>query len=386
MLEFHGFKSYVSQHGFQRGDQLLQLVGNTLSAPAELLRRVPADRPPQCYRINGSTFAITAMGITDFEAQLLGSAICKALQLALAEHQFTPVPSFNCGGAWFEGRYAMGRLLAAADLTMVEARARGAGEFALRIVREGADDSRGSQHWKHLIVEALAHDKFALLAQPVITLADNRRIQLEVVGRMQNEQGELITAAQFMPMAIRHDLVAEIDIKLLERLVITMRNDATLTGDIAVNLSVRSIRDPQFVEWLIGRLAALPAIARRLVFELAEFAVAHDLKAVGEFVARLRQTGARFAVDNFGLHRLAFDYLQNLKPDYVKLNMVLLGDLVNNREHQLFISSIVQITRPLDVMTIANGVESAELLPLLTKLGVGAYQGYVTGPQTRIDR
>ena len=88
MLEFHGFKAYVGKHGFKRGDELLQLVGETLRAPNALMRRAADDKPLQLARINGSTFAVTAMGITDFEAQLLGSDICKALQLALAEHKF----------------------------------------------------------------------------------------------------------------------------------------------------------------------------------------------------------------------------------------------------------------------------------------------------------
>lgn len=103
-------------------------------------------------------------------------------------------------------------------------------------------------------------------------------------------------------------------------------------------------------------------------------------------MARLCLTGARFAVDNFGLHRLAFAYLQDLKPDYIKLNIALIGDLANKREDQFFISSIVKITQCLGVMTIANGVESNDLLPLLKSLGVEGYQGYVTGALARIDR
>ena len=106
---------------------------------------------------------------------------------------------------------------------------------------------------------------------------------------------------------------------------------------------------------------------------------------VANFVARPRQTGARFAIDNFGLHRQAFDYLQKLQPDYIKLNAALIGDLAHDLENQLFISSVAKICRALDVMSVVNGAETGDLLPMLKNLGVDGYRGYASARPVRID-
>lgn len=382
MIELSDFKQFNDKHGFKRGDELLQQLGKALAGFRQdgqdgihLLRS----------RINGATFAMAAFGLSRDAAQQLGNDLCAAIGLALVEQNTAPAPTFNCGGTYFEKQHAMSSLLAAADMAMAQARTKGANSFVLLAADHMAEDEKGSQYWHRLILDAIAGDRFALLAQPVTRLDDNHRFQLEVVGRLVNEQGELIAAAQFMPMAIRHDLAAAIDMKLIERTLATLRNDPDLEADVAINLSARSINDSAFCGWLMSTLDAAPGLARRLIFEVAEFGVTQDLPAVSAFVARLRRTGARFAVDNFGLHRLAFDYLQNLKPDYIKLNIALIGDLAAKRENQFFISSIVKITQSLDVMAIANGIESEALLPLLKELGVEGYQGYVTGALVRID-
>ncbi len=382
MIELNNFKEYNADHGFKHGDELLQWVGKALAGFRQdgqdgihLLRS----------RINGATFAMAAFGLSRDATQQLGNDLCAALGLALVEQNAGSAPTFNCGGTYFEKRSAMSSLLAGADMAMAQSRTMGANSFVLLAADHVAEDEKGSQYWRQLILNAIAGNRFALLAQPVIRLDDNQRFQLEVVGRIENEQGELIAAAQFMPMAIRHDLAAAIDMKLIERMLATLRSDAALEADVAINLSVRSIKDSAFCGWLMSTLDAAPGLARRLIFEVAEFGVTQDLPAVSAFVARLRRTGARFAVDNFGLHRLAFDYLQNLKPDYIKLNIALIGDLATRRENQFFISSIVKITQSLDVMAIANGIESEAMLPLLRELGVEGYQGYVTGALVRID-
>jgi EAL domain-containing protein (putative c-di-GMP-specific phosphodiesterase class I) len=314
----------------------------------------------------------------------MGGELCSAIAASLANQEFAQPVSFSCGGAYFEGRPAMSALLARADLAMSQAGTQGADRHVLLAADGNTDDENGSQYWKRLIVDAIQENRFALLAQPAIRLADHGRFQLEVVGRIEKEDGELVAAAEFMPMAVRHGLEAAVDMKLVRRALDTLRDDKTWTGDIALNLSMRSLSDAAFCDWLMAALGHAPELARRLVVEIAEFGVVQDLRGTGDFVARLRTTGARFAVDHFGLHRLAFAYLQDLKPDYIKLNAALIRDLANSRENRFFISSVVNIARCLGVMTIAGGVDSRDLLPLLKDLGVEGCQGYATGDLSRI--
>lgn len=104
-----------------------------------------------------------------------------------------------------------------------------------------------------------------------------------------------------------------------------------------------------------------------------------DRAGVEKFVMEIRKLGANFAVDNFGLHQSAFEYMQQLKPRYLKLSQAYIRDLATQQKNQFFISSVVNITRPLDIRVIALGVENVEDIKLLNDLGVDGYQGYVTG-------
>ena len=151
---------------------------------------------------------------------------------------------------------------------------------------------------------------------------------------------------------------------------------------VAINFSIHSIHDPELLNWLAAAMHQHPMVAHRLVFEFTEFGIVQDRLGIEIFVNDMRKLGGDFAVDNFGLHHSAFDYLQRLKPRYVKLSRVYIQNLQDNHENQFFISSVVNITRALDITVFALGVEDSHVLPLLQELGVAGYQGYVNGALT----
>jgi EAL domain-containing protein (putative c-di-GMP-specific phosphodiesterase class I) len=90
-------------------------------------------------------------------------------------------------------------------------------------------------------------------------------------------------------------------------------------------------------------------------------------------------------VDNFGLHRAAFEYLQTLRPAYIKLSPVFITDLQENHANQFFISSVAKITKPLEIKIFAHSIENDAILEILEKLGVDGYQGFATGIPIQID-
>jgi len=205
------------------------------------------------------------------------------------------------------------------------------------------------------------------------------QIQIEIVGRLKQENGELVPAEQFIPMANRHRLTPQIDLVILKKLFGRMASGVIAEERVAINLSIYSIHDEKLLHWLYGAMRADPNLSRRLVFEFTEFGLVQDMVGVEEFVTKIRELGAKFAVDNFGLHHSAFEYLQHLKPTYLKLSPTYIRDLRSQQAHQFFISSVVSIARSLDIRVIALGVEDVETFEMLSDLGVIGYQGYATG-------
>lgn len=377
MLQLADFQGYNKQHGFHQGDLLLKEV-------SDALRAVWPDRDILRSRVNGATFMIVAANVSRAEASELGERLCGAVsRVTDALREATP-PIFGCGAIYFSGQtVTLPAWLAQCDMATLQSLGNGKRQCVLLELTED-QQSKGSQYWKHLIMEAISAQRLSLFSQPVMSTRQEKRLQIEIVGRLTNELGELVSAEQFIPMANRHGLTATIDLAILKKLFASMTNGMIQDAEVAINLSTFSIRNPELLDWLVNAMKANPELSRHLVFEFTEFGLVQDRAGVEEFVDEMRKLGANFAVDNFGLHQSAFEYLQRLKPRYVKLSQSYIRDLHTNLKHQFFISSVVMITRPLEVRVIALGIEDVTLLQRLSDLGVDGYQGYVTGKMSEV--
>lgn len=374
LLQIANFQQFNDSNGFQKGDAFLKALGDALISirlGQHLLRA----------RLNGPIFAVVAFNVSRESAMCLGEELSAALSAVIDAQIGQTGLLFGSGGAYFsDQKVTLSALLAQCDLAMLQSQTSG---HSLNVLQDlaGDDDeeSKGSQFWKKLILDALQGEHLVLLSQSVMGMKDSRQMQVEVVGRLKNSQGEMISAGQFIPMANRHGLTPMLDLAVLRKLIDIMQSKLSTSEQVAINLSIHSIHDRHMLGGLMAVLRDNPGVSRRLVFEFTEFCVVHDLDGIEQFVADIRKLGAEFAVDNFGLHHSAFEYLQKLKPAYVKLSPVYLHELQCNYENQFFVSSVVRITHSLEIKVIALGVEGAGVLALLQQLGVDGYQGYVSG-------
>lgn len=371
IFQVSDFKVFNIKNGYKDGDALL--VGL-----AELLRNIWPERDMLRCRINGSTFAVMGFNLSRDEALMLGEALRSALMLSVVAGNYQPALTFGCGGVYFTGhKVALSALLSQCDMALLKALGNGTGISLLEDLRED-EVVRGAQYWKGMIQDAIEADRVVLLAQPVLSFGAESRKQSEVVGRLVNAEGERMLAEHFIPMANRFHLTPAFDLSVLKRLfnhLLSTNGSET----VAINLSVHSIHDSELQTWIATTLSRHPEVASKLIFEFTEFGIVQDRVGVERFVADIRKLGAQFAVDNFGLHPSAFEYLQRLKPLYVKLSPAYIRGLHGNHENQFFISSVVNITRSLDIHVFALGVEDGSILNLLQDLGVEGYQGYVSG-------
>jgi diguanylate cyclase (GGDEF)-like protein len=372
LLQIDNFQAFNADNGFSKGDELLKALGDALvecSAGQDLL----------CARINGATFAVAAFNVSKEDSVRLGEALRTSLLAVIEARRDKIQIALGCGGAYFaDKKVTLSALLAQCDLSMMQSLADG---HSLNVLRDLPDEgeNKGSQYWKTLILDSLQAERVVILAQTVLGIKDSLPIQIEVVGRLKNSQGEMIPAGLFIPMANRHELSPALDLAALRKLFGIMKAGTSVANQVAINLSINSIHNQQVNVWLMAVLQDNPSIANRLVFEFTEFGVVQNFVHIENFVKEIRQLGAKFAVDNFGLHHSAFEYLQKLKPSYIKMSQSYIQNLRSNLENQFFISSVVKITHSLDIGVIALGVENKELIGLLRELGVDGYQGFVTG-------
>jgi diguanylate cyclase (GGDEF)-like protein len=372
LLQFHDFASFNREAGYERGDALLESVAAVVATRSDAVHG-------QAAHWSGAAFVISLPNVSKDEAGVFSEELSRAVDAALTDLGYSTSVSYNAGVAIFEGATPpLGQLLAAADRATARAAARGSG-----LVDQGIADSAaatvGSGAWRTRLEVAISSGRFEFYVQAVLALPGRDLIQHEIMARMIDENGQNISAADFFPMAARHGMATRIDRLLIGRVIDRLAR-AQRADEFAVNISGISVGDAEFLDWLKKKLLAFPEVSRRLVFELSESGAVRNRAGVLGFAAMLRHTGARFALDNFGLHRESLQLMRALLPTYVKLSRAHTIMLRDDESSRFFVTSLVRLGAPLDIRVIAQGVESEDVLPVLTSAGVTGFQGYLVGP------
>ncbi|TCS71922.1 diguanylate cyclase/phosphodiesterase [Sulfuritortus calidifontis] len=377
MLHLDGLDQYNTEYSYPRGDSLLAVI-------AHAAREALGERAAIMARMGGSTFAFLCLDLDKVECEALNKALQEKVNAVLVHSEAFHHVFYSIGVAYFHSGEAHSQILGRADLAMETARQSGQ-----NMVRVLGDDlpvatSMGSYSWRMIIQSALEEERWVLLAQPVVNLADRSPMHHEVVARLLDAQGNLIPAAHFLPMAQRHQFMVRIDRALVTLTLGLLANAESDMGRLAVNVSAQGVADDDFLGWLSNQLRQLGPQAHRLAFEMTEFACTRDKEATQRFISLLREHGAQFGIDHFGLDPQSPNALRQFPPDYLKLDGGLVRELPHNEDSRMVLKAIVHLARSLDATVIAQHVEDEELVATLKENQVDGAQGYYFGKPERI--
>ena len=359
--------------GFQAGDAFLKRVA------AELQGATRQCESCVLARLTGGDFGIFLPDAPSWDAETIAGKIANQMS-QLAAEQFAIMDDIGCvGAATYETTVTLSRLLSEADLALAAARQTGPNGWSVRAISEETDKMPlGQQQWKELLEKALKERSISLDAQPVVKTADrNQILHLEIFSRIIQEDGKLLSAGVFVPLAERLKLISSIDRIVIEE---AMRLDRSRleSGNIAVNLSPSSLKDDSFRQWLQSSLKSLPQSAPRIIFEFAEFGALQNPVLVKEFSAFARGLGHAMSLDHYGQNFSNLGYLKSMRPDYVKIDRAYTGELKDEEsDSRFFIGSLCSVAHSIDIRVIAEGVETEQQVQILRELNVDAIQGYV---------
>jgi EAL domain-containing protein (putative c-di-GMP-specific phosphodiesterase class I) len=201
----------------------------------------------------------------------------------------------------------------------------------------------------------------------------------ELLLRLPDNSGDVILPGAFMPAAERYQLAIHIDRWVVDQLVTVFSRQAAQLARLelcAVNLSAHSCNDAQFQKYLLERLDSLGGIRAKICFEITETAAITNLTQVARFIKTLKTRGCRFALDDFGSGLSSFAYLKTLPVDFLKIDGILVKNIVTDPIDLALVRSINEIAQLLGKQTIAEYVENEAILEQLRELGVDYAQGY----------
>lgn len=246
-----------------------------------------------------------------------------------------------------------------------------------RALTDRSDDLGIAGH----LSSALDNERFVLCSQDAVSIQEPGGIRYrELLLRLRHDQDELVLPHRFIPAAEHYFLMNAIDrwvVHTALRHVATCSSDGIIYG---VNISGQSISDPGFLHFVIRAFESSAADPKRVCFEISENVVITGLSETAHFMKRLGDLGCRFAIDHFGAGMASFSYLQNLPVNYLKIEGSLVRAMLDSTMNRSLVEAMCRVGHDIGVVTIAEHVETLELVEPLRAIGVDLAQGMAIGP------
>lgn len=241
------------------------------------------------------------------------------------------------------------------------------------------------------LLRALEGDGFCLFRQRIIPLQVDAQAgeHYEFLLRLLDESGNWIRPADFLPAARRYNLSSRLDQWVVEAVLAWLAAHPEQTERLqwcSINLSAQSLADNLFLGHVIRQFAWSGVSPEKVCFEVDEIVASANLSDTMALIRSLKDRGCRFALDDFGSGLSAFSQLRDLPVDYLKIDGAFVKHIVNDPVALTIVRSIHDIGKVMGKQSIAEHVESEEVLRELRAMGVDYAQGYALGRPENLAR
>lgn len=348
--------------GHATTDRLLQ---ESAAAIVESARRAGSF---EVGRLNGSDFAMVLPEI----GSLREPAVDVAARLRNLLRAHDPMANAVVGAVrWWHGA-PMSSLLAAADQAL--ARAEGRGAYAVELDDTGDGLVLGEDAWRERLQNAVSQGRARLVEFPLVDM-HGAVVHRECPLRLQLEDsGDMVPAAQWLPMARRTQLTSRIDLLAAKLALTAIANDGMAR---AVNISPGSLLDSSFIPNLRALLAGYTGEAPGLWLEVAEDGALRHIDLVREMVTQMHGCGARVGLEHAGERLTEASGLLEVGLDFVKLDASFVEGLSEDHARREHVAGAVRMLHGIGLKVYAEGVTSSEDATALVGCGLDGLTGPV---------
>jgi len=373
-LDLDRFKYVNDTWGHAVGDLLLKYVAN------RLLTHFDANT---VARLGGDDFTILLENLNSTEeVALVAQKILESMVLPfdLNGHETFITTSIGISLYPNDGEDA-GTLLKNADTAMYRAKESGKNNY--QFFTPQMNELIHHRLWLEThLRHALARDELVAYYQPQMHLASGHIVGAEVLLRWQHPEMGLILPDAFIPLAEETGLIVEIGEWVLRHTCLQhqrWRASGKPILRMAVNLSSRQFRQPNFIERMLQILEETCMDPTLIELELTENMLMRDIDNVSKKLYKLKERGIQLAIDDFGMGYSSLSYLKRFPIDVLKIDKSFLREVPANQEDMAIVKAIIALARSLRLTVIAEGVETKSQLIFLKSLKCDEVQGYFIG-------
>ncbi len=384
-LDLDQFKIVNDSCGHSAGDALLGQLGALLKSKIRWRDTLA--------RLGGDEFGVLLESCSLEEAM----NTAETLRMAIGEYKFV----------WEERNFRLGvsigvvpitadnedvaALLSAADSAC--AAAKEAGRNRIHSFQENDIDlmrRRREMQWAARINNALEEDRFELFRQTIQPLqAEEEGAHYEILLRMRDENGGIISPGLFIEAAERYGITPSIDrwvIRSALRWLVSEADERERLALCSINLSGQSLGDEKFLPFVIDQFQMSGIDATKICFEITETAAIASYSQANRFINALKELGCMFALDDFGTGLSSFGYLKHFPVDFLKIDGSFVKEILHDPIDREMVRSINEIGHLTGKKTIAEFAENEEIITMLRGMGIDYAQGYGVSEPKRVTR
>ncbi|MEM1263562.1 MAG: EAL domain-containing protein [Pseudomonadota bacterium] len=272
-------------------------------------------------------------------------------------------------------------LLSAADSAC--AAAKEAGRNRIHSYHENDIDlmrRRREQQWAARINNALEENRFEIFRQTILPLQESETGEhYELLLRMRDEQGSLVSPELFIAAAERYGITPNIDRWVISnalRWLVSEADERERLALCSINLSGQSLSDEKFLPFVIDQFQTSGIDPQKICFEITETAAVASYSQANRFIQSLKELGCKFALDDFGTGHASFAYLKHFAVDYLKIDGSFVKEMLHDPIDREMVRSINEIGHLTGKRTIAEFAENQEIITMLRGMGIDYAQGY----------
>lgn len=377
VIDLDDFKILNETLGHANGDLVLQEVARRL---VTFIRE-----PNTVARLGGDEFVVMLEALSEnaqeaaAQAEAVGEKILATISqpylLAQRECRSTASIGITVFGT---GSERTNDRLQQADIAMDQAKAAGGNTmrfFAPAL--QAAVNARVAM--TEDLRESIKDDQFVLHYQPQVN--NGQWIGAEALVRWNHPKRGLLLPAGFIPAAEETGLILPLGNWVLEnacaQIALWAKRNESANLNVAVNISARQFRHPEFVEQVLSTLKRTGADPHRLELELTESMLVDDIEDIISKMSDLKSQGLRFSLDDFGTGYSSLTYLKRLPLDRLKIDRSFVRDILVDCSSGAIAQTIISLSQAMGLPVIAEGVETEEQRDFLENLGCHAFQGYL---------
>lgn len=263
----------------------------------------------------------------------------------------------------------------------------GAALFVATRERIALGDSKDDEALDRSLEEALEDGQFSLTFQPVVSLRGTAGEHYEVTTRMTDENGEELSAEQFLSTLTFSSANTRLDrwIILESTKLLAAQLEKNNDTRLFINLTTNALQDKSLIPWLSVALKAGNIPPQALAFQFVESQINECLKPAKVFSESLKKLGCKMSITAFGVTDDPFKTLRHVGASFAKISNDFTEELQKNGDTQI-LKAMVSSINEYEGQAIIGGVENASALALLWQIGVDYIQGaYLAAPAKKMD-